>query len=347
MANVLFMASTPLHSLWALAMAAGAFAARQSALALIDQRPADRDFIAEVLGKRLPAPFVEVRRFEQIGKKPLQKLTHARARMREVMEFARQFAPDYVAVGNDRRAEFHAALHACPQATGAYFDDGLASYSEVPAGAVAQSKPLRVLANGFRSLLYGLPTEREPYIGVSHAAREAWVMLPDHVHGGLRAKPLRRIEPEWFHLPLVQETCAQASLNAGLEQRALDGIQLLLVLPHDSLLRGETRIRERFQQYVDRARATGGTVAIKRHPRSSEMALDLPEQGVIEIPQRLPLEILAPLLQGTEVVGMLSSALIYLRCLGADVRVSTMVPASYTNSPILNIYRAVGVQLLD
>lgn len=347
MSNVLFMASTPLHSLWSLGIAAGAFAGERCSLALIDQRDGDRDFIAEVLGEQLPAPFVETRRFAQIGKKPLQKLTHARGRMREVMDYARQFAPDYVACGNDRRAEFHAALAACPGAVGAYVDDGTASYSALAAKAVAKSAPVRAMANGFRSLLYGVPTEREPYLGVSKAVREAWIVLPDQVHEGLRAKPLRRIRAEWFQLPLVQSVCGAANLRAGLDRRALDGIQLLLALPHDSLMRDQPDVRQRLQQLVDRTLAQGGTVAIKRHPRSKELTLQLPAGGYIEVPQRLPLEILAPLLKGTEVIGMLTSALIYLRCLGADVHVASLVPPSFAGNPIVKIYESVGVQLLS
>lgn len=346
MSSVLFLSSTPLHSLWSLGIAAGAFGGARCALALIDQRDGDRDFIAEVIADTRPAPFVETRRFAQIGKKPLQKLTQARTRMREVMAYAREFMPGYVAVGNDRRAEFHAALAACPGAVGAYLDDGTASYSALAAEAVAKSAAARALANGFRSLLYGVPTEREPYLGISRAVKEAWVVLPDQVHEGLRAKPLNQIRGEWFQLPVVQTVCAEANLRAGLDPRALDGIQLLLALPHDSLMREQPEIRTHLQRLADQTLAAGGTVAIKRHPRSRELALDLPEQRVIEVPQRLPLEILAPLLSGTEVVGMLTSALIYLRHLGADVTVSTLVPPKFQGHPLLDIYRAVGVRMI-
>ncbi len=347
MSNVLFLASTPLHSLWALGIAAGALFNARCSLALIDQRDGDRDFIAEAIEALRPKPFVETRRFSQIGKKPLLKLTHARARMREVMDYARQFEPAYVAVGNDRRAEFFAALAACPKATGAYVDDGTASYSTLAAATVPGSAFVRAIASGFRSLLYGIPTEREPYLGVAVAVREAWVVLPDQVHEGLRAKPLRRIDPAWFQLPQVQAVCAEANLRAGLDPAALDGIQLLLALPHDSLMREQPAILEQLQALVDRTIDAGGTVAIKRHPRSRELPLRLPATGVIEIPQRLPLEILAPLLKGTEVVGMLTSALIYLRCLGADVNVATLVPPGFSGSAILEIYRSVGIRVLD
>ena len=346
MSNVLFLASTPLHTLWALGIANGAFAGDRCALALIDQRDGDRDFIAEVLAEQLPSPFVETCRFAQIGKKPLQKLTHARTRVREVMNYARQFKADYVAVGNDRRAEFHAVLAACPNAIGAYLDDGTGSYSALAAKTVTKSASVRMVANGFRSLIYGVPTEREPYLGVSKAVDEAWVMLPNLVHEGLRAKPLRQIHADWFQKPLVQSICYEASFRAGLDRRALDGIQLLLVLPHDNLMRDQPDVRRRLQQLADQTLSTGGTVAIKRHPRSQETMLELPADGYIEIPQRLPLEILAPVLKGTEVVGMLTSALIYLRCLGTDVRVSSLMPPNFSDNPIMKIYESVGVQLL-
>ncbi|HSW14714.1 MAG TPA: polysialyltransferase family glycosyltransferase [Solimonas sp.] len=347
MSNVLFLASTPLHSLWALGIAAGAFGSDRCALVVIDQRSEERDFIAEALAAKMSAPFVETRRYEQVGKQPLRKLAHARARMREISDYTRRFGPDYVATGNDRRAEFHAALAAAPRAIGAYFDDGTASYSPLASKTVAQSAMVRAVANRVRSLMYGVPTEREPHLGVSRAVREAWVVLPDRVHPGLRAKPIRPIRPEWFQLPMVQAICADATLRAGLDGRVLGGIQLLLALPHDSLMREQPVIRERLQQIADRTLAEGGTVAIKRHPRSRELALDLPAQRVFELPQRLPLEILAPLLNGTEVIGMLTSALIYLRFLGANVRVATLVPPGFAGNPIVDIYHSVGVELLS
>mgnify|MGYP001596157282 CR=1 FL=1 len=347
MSNVLFMASTPLHSLWALGIAAGSFPDARCALVLIDQRDGDRDWIAETLADRMSTPFVEMRRFSEIGKTPWRKLTHARARMREVTAFTRQFAPDYVAVGNDRRAEFFAALAAAPQAMGAYLDDGTASYNQSPVPSTSQSPVIRRVVRGFRSWIYGVPTEQEPYLGTSQAVQEAWVAWPEQVHAGLRSKRLHAIRPEWFQLPQVQTVCAEACRRAGLDHGALEGVQLLLAMPHDSLVRRQPGIRVQLQALVDRTLGQGGRVAIKRHPRSQVMPLTLPDTGVIEVPQRLPLEILAPLLSGTEVVGMLTSALIYFRCLNAGVRVASLVPDGYSESPILNIYRSLGVRLLS
>lgn len=347
MANVLFLSSTPLHSLWSLGIAAGAFASDRCSLTLIDQRDGDRDFIAEVIAGDMPGPFAETGRFQQVGKRAKQKLANARTRMREVMDYTRRFAPDYVAVGNDCRAEFHAALAAAPRATAAYVDDGAATYSALADPSVPKSAFGRAVADRFRSLIYGVPSERVAYLGTSRAVDEAWVVLPDQVHEGLRQKPLRGMRPEWFHLPEVQAICAEANLRAGLDRRALDGIQLLLALPHDSFMRAHPLVRDRLQQMLDQTVAAGGTVAIKRHPRSTEMALDLPARGVIEVPQRLPLEILAPLLSGTEVVGMLTSALIYLQWLGTDVRVATLVLPGFEDDPILRIYRSLGIRTLS
>lgn len=346
MSNALFMTSTPLHSLWSLAIAAGAFPQSRCALVSIDVRNGDRDFIADAIADRLPAPFVEIRRFDPIGKKPLKKIQNARQRIAEVKAYSKQFAPDYVAVGNDRRVEFYAALAAAPGAIGAYIDDGTATYSEVAATGVTRSASMRKLANYSRSVLYGVPTEREPFIGVANAVNEAWVMLPDLVHQGLRQKPLREIRADWFHLPIVQEVCADAISRTGLDQNALRETKLLLALPHDSILRSNPGVCERLQQLLDRAHAAGECIAIKRHPRSTEMLLNISGARVIEIPSRLPLEIVAPLLTGAEVVGALTSALLYLHKLGTRIQVSTLVPASLEGHPILNTCRDVGIKIL-
>ena len=194
--------------------------------------------------------------------------------------------------------------------------------------------------------MYGIPTEREPYIGISNAASEAWVMLPDQVHDGLRRKPLKEIRPEWFQLPLVQQVCVSAIERAGLAHSALREIRLFLALPHDVWMREHPQVRDRLQQFLDDAIGRGEKVAIKRHPLSREMLLNLPAAGVVEIPSRLPIEILAPLLPGAEIVGLLTSALLYLPRLGADIHVASFIPPNMTNNPIVDIYRKAGVRIL-
>ncbi|HEX4895916.1 MAG TPA: hypothetical protein VFV11_06275 [Solimonas sp.] len=342
--GVLFLVSTPLHSLWALAIARGQFADRPVALARIDTRAGSVDYIAEAIRQVVPAPFVEVAEFAEIGKRPLQKLRRARQVMTQLQTFASQRRYGQVVVGNDRRAEFYGALAASPGAVGGYLDDGTASYAPPPP---RRAPRLHALTQGIsarvRQLVYGLPTEKPDALGTARAVREAWVLLPGEVGGELAGKRIHGIQPQWFADPLVRATCERAIELAGLDPAAVRRLRHLLVLPHDSFLRQDPGLRRRFEDFLRIAAESGQPCAIKRHPRSRELGLDGAGGDLIEIPRRLPLEIVAPLLSDAQVVGTLSSALIYLKALGARVEVSAFIPQSLTLHPVARLLRSLGI----
>lgn len=350
MSQALFLASTPLHSLWSLAVAVGAFPDSRCALALIDQRPGDLDCIADVLAQLGSPPFVDVVRFEQIGKRPLQKIQRARPLLRQVQAYVRKFDPQYIAVGNDRRAEFYAALRAAPLATAAYMDDGAASYVNLDP---KKDQPLThigdMVSNGFRSLVYGMKVEHPRQIGGSSAATEAWVMLPEMVHGSLEHKRLRQIEPAWFKNPIVQKVCADAIAKSGLDASAvarLTATKLLIVVPHGSVMRQQPEIGARLEQLARDYVARGLQVACKFHPRSRAVGLKFPE-ACMEIPNRLPVEILAPMLSKTLVVGSLTTALIFLQRMGQDIEIKALLIDTPPDHPVLKIYRRLGIDILQ
>lgn len=347
MPQALFLSSTPLHSLWALGIGVGAFRDWQCSLVLIDQRKGDRDCIADALSKLDHPPFVEVVRFEQIGKRPQQKIARARPQLRRVQDYVRTRNPQYIAVGNDRRAEFHAALQAAPGAVGAYMDDGASSYvSGSPGTGGALRRVGEAFGQGVRRLVYGVNVEHPPLVGGSRAAKEAWLLLPELAHAPLAAKQPRAIESVWFREPLVQEVCAAAIAQAGLDAGRLAATKLLLVLPHDSVLRAQPQLRERLEQMAREHAAKGQQVAYKFHPRSQAAELQLPP-GCIEIPRRLPVEILAPLLSDTLVVGSLTAALIFLLRLGARIEVRALAMNIPPDNPVLQVYRRMGIQILE
>lgn len=341
MPTALFLASTPLHSFWALGLAAGRFADWRCVLALIDQRAGDRDFIADALAETVDAPITAVERFPQIGKSPLAKLRSARRVLQAVGGLSARLQPSYVAVGNDRRAEFYAALQAAPGATGAYVDDGMFSYMPMPQrGRVPGT-------SWMRRHLYGLPVEQPSHVGGSRAAREAWVLLPQCVHAGLAGKTVRAIEAEWFRQVRVQTVCERALMLAGVEAERIRAIRLLLLLPHDSFLREQPALRERIQHLAAAAHARGEQVAFKRHPRSSASDAILPDGAALEIPRRLPIEIFAPLLNDALVLGTLTTALLSLKRLSANTRVATYPAAGGAETAAAHIYRSIGILPLE
>src|SRR5215216_4542 len=100
----LFLASTPLHSFWSLGLMHGPFAQWRNLLGVVDQKTTDRDLIGEVLADSLPPPLVDVQRFDELG-----GLLHARPILASLVRWVERWQPAYIAAGNDRRIEFHAA----------------------------------------------------------------------------------------------------------------------------------------------------------------------------------------------------------------------------------------------
>ncbi|MFT4047683.1 MAG: hypothetical protein QM661_13460 [Solimonas sp.] len=344
MTTALFLASTPLHSFWSLGLAHGPFRDGRCALALIDQRDGDRDFIAEVLAARSDTPVREVRRFPRIGKNVASKLRNARRVIGEVAELSRRLQPAHVVVGNDRRIEFYAALAGTPEAVGAYIDDGMFSY--MPMFPRQTPAPLRAGNDAVRRWLYGLPAEHPPFVGGSRAAREAWVMLPELVHQGLRGKTTRGIDAAWFRDEGVRRVCADAVGLAGVDARRIGELRLLLLLPHDAFLRENPDIARQIGRLAREHAARGLPVAFKRHPRSTATDTGLLPAGALEIPRRLPVEVLAPLLNDVLVVGTLTTALISLKYLGASTQVRSLSQKS-VRPDAAAVYAAAGIAALD
>lgn len=340
----LLLASTPLHSFWALGLAHGPLRRHDCVLAMIDQREGDRDFIAEAVAERGLGPIREVLRFPRIGKSPLAKIRGARSVLAQVAEASRRLQPSRVVVGNDRRAEFYAALSQAPEAVGGYIDDGMFSYMPMPRGKT--SPWLEAVSGGLRRQLYGLPVEHPRFVGGAGVTREAWVMLPDLVHEGLRAKSVNRIEPSWFQEEGVQQICADAVARAGVDPALVRSLRLLLLLPHESFLRQHPELARHIGDLARAALARGQSVGFKRHPRSTSTDTGLLPEGCMEISRRLPVEILAPLLQGTLVVGALTTGLLSLKHLGMQIEVRSLTQLSAQPASAA-VYAAAGIVPLE
>lgn len=347
MSKTLFIASTPLHVFFSLGLMRGPFRDDENTLALIDQRPGDRDYVAEALEAEGGSP--RVVRFPT-----LRALGHARTVLAQISDFTRGLAPSTLAVGNDRRTEFYAALRGCPGARRTYVDDGL--YSYLPRED-AHPAWRQAISNWRRSLKYGLELERPDAVGASRAVQDAYVLLPDQVHEGLRGKPVEALRPEWFADPWVRQVCRAAAARAGFDVAACGPIGLLLLLPHPRFLQDYPALRRGLETLARDHAARGSVVAVKPHPRAVntplERQLELPRGRLLEMPARLPIEVLVPLLSGTRVVGSLTTALLSLVLLGDRLSVRCLPPPQARgagqryNERAYAIYRSVGIEPID
>ena len=351
MAPALFLASTPLHSFFALGLMHGPYRDEPHALWLIDQPEGARDYLAEALQAAGAGP--ELRRFPA-----LKSAGGPRRLLREISERAAALRPATIAVGNDHRLEFYAALRGWPAARRTYIDDGL--YSYLPR---EDAKPpwREALSNWRRGLKYGLALERPSMVGGSRAVQDAYVLLPAQVHAGLAGKPVRALQRDWFDRPELRAICARAAARASFDATRAEAIGLLLLLPHPRFLRADPALAARLRELAAAHAARGATVALKSHPDADRLALAeqlgaLPP-GAVEVPARLPVEVLAPLLSGTLVVGGLTTALLSLRLLGRGLRVRSLEPAppaGAADTPrrrflaqAAEVYRAAGVRPLE
>lgn len=347
MLKTLFIASTPLHVFFSIGLMRGPFREHENTLALIDQRPGDRDFIAEALEAEPGGP--QVVRFPT-----LRTFGPARTVLEQISDFTRALAPSTLAVGNDRRTEFYAAVRGCPGARRTYIDDGLYSYLPREDAAPAWRQ---AISNWRRSLKYGLELERPAAVGASRAVQDAYVLLPHQVHEGLRGKPVEALRAEWFADPWVRGICRAAAARAGFDAAGCDPIGLLLLLPHPRFLDDYPGLRRGLEDLARAHAERGAVVAVKPHPRAVntplERQLELPRERVLALPARLPIEVLVPLLSGTRVVGSLTTALLSLVLLGDRLGVRCLRPPEARgagrryNDRAYAIYRSVGIEPIE
>lgn len=325
----------------------GPFRDHRNTLVLINKAHGGRlDLFADALKASQPPGIsvMQVSREKNLGLGPSRKL------LKEVSAIAQELSPTVIAVGNDRRPEFYAALRGCPSAKRIYIDDGLHSY--VPNYDIRDTLRQGLLIS-MRRLWCGLTTERPSLTGGSRAMEEAYILLPELAHSGLSGKIVHALQPEWFADPWVSRTCAAAVASVGLDLERCRSIGLLLILPHPRLLVAHPDLRHQIEDLAATHAARGKLVAIKPHPRS-KMALAeqlrLPDHNTLSISAGLPIEALAPLLSGTLVVGALTSGLLFLALLSDRIRVrslslpSTPGVVTRANDQIDDIYRSVGIQ---
>jgi hypothetical protein len=315
------MCSTPLHAFFSLGLMQGPYRGGRHVIAFVNQPAGARDYLLDALRSSPAMGDVSTACFTTP-----EGLVETRRTVREIEAFAAQLKPANIAVGNDRRLEFHAAVSGCPAARRTYIDDGLFSYlprhDKRPAWREAVS-------SWIRSAKYGCRVEHPSMVGGSRAVQEAYVLIPSRVHGGLAGKPVHPFVGEWFATPAVMETCSAAVALAGLDATQCAAIRLLLLLPHPRFLRAHPALADMLAD-IARSHAERGVVALKPHPRADRISLSrelrLPERGIVELPARLPAEVLIPLLTDATVVGTLTTALLSLALLGSGLSVRSLLP---------------------
>lgn len=320
MTSLVLIATSPLHLFLTLGLLNGPLRGYRCAVAIVDATPGQPDYLVEALRSDTPTVTVVETFFV------LNRHGAARATLARIASFVASHAPDVLATGTEK-IEYFAAVQAAPRAQGLYIDDGLYSYLpsrfEAPAWRQAWD-------NLRHSLKYRMQVDQSALLGSARSIDDAYVLLPAHVHAGLARKRIHRLQPDWFAGEPLRTICRRAAALAGFEAERVRRITLLVLIPKPDLLEHSPALRKGLSWLVSDQYQRGGLVAIKRHPRAkgSGIGIDLPSDAatnLMEIPQRLPVECLAPLLgPGTRVVGALTTGLITLALLGDRLEVATL-----------------------
>lgn len=329
MACHLFFASTPFNMLTASMVAFSLPEQDTKLLLLIDQPASDSAFVHGMLNwAESPFALVQIASRKASGKGKVARRRQALNGIKGILE---AYQPGQIYTGNDRRIEFQFAMAHSPAHTrGVYIDDGTYTYL----GRKTHWLKDHLLDNLAKKLTYGWWWKQPATIGASGWIRECIVAFPDSVVAALNNKTLTQL-PLNLERPEFQ---ALAALCLGDDPRTvtrLASLSALALLPHSSVVQGQnlTAIQRWLAQQP-------GPCAIKHHPRSEDktafVALQQPE-----IPARIPMEVMLPMLQADcAIIGDCSTALLTAKWLRPSLQV--VVPDSDNLSPA---WRALLQQL--
>ncbi len=237
----------------------------------------------------------------------------------------REFQPDSVWVGNDRKVETQYALHLASERLqarpGRYLDDGLYTYL----GDVRVRSLFRRRMDWLvKRLTYGPCWHTVAQAGTSPWIVESWLAFPGQAVDQDAGRTRRSLPPSWFTGRPFLRLSALAADEFAVDRAALRKCAIVLVLPHSNHMRANPALGRALAEFVAAAGERGQRVAVKYHPREVEPdPAGLLAGGNAEaLPTLLPMELLLPLLpMGAVLCGEGSTALLAAHWLRPDLRV--------------------------
>lgn len=329
--KVLYLPSTPLNILVAVAHAS-AFAEEQvSQLVLIDQKTSDNNLYFKALKAWNDSPFenIELTLGVAKGKK---KLDERKVNFLVLSDLIKSFPADAIAVGSDRRVEFQYLMHlrsksiGLSQVEGWYLDDGLYSYAGRPYTWFKDS------VNGLlKKVVYGFWWEEPKTVGASSWIKQAWLFSPKNAIPEISKKVCHSIPSEWFFNEKVSKFIGLVLSEHGLDneiQSKCDRIDLFILIPHpNNILKMEGYI-ERLEVFLEKAKELGLMIMVKYHPKAKGIdPLNLIERyGVLVMESGLAFELVLPKLSHKLIVlGDVSTAVMTAKWLRPDITVCAIL----------------------
>ncbi len=348
----LYLCSTPLHILNAVAIASGHRRQSEHHIWLIDQPVITDNPYYQLLMSWKDSPFSSCRITQGRVKGLRQKLGNRRRVFAEIATLVRQIRPDRIYTGNDRRIEFQYAMHHCEDngcnTTGIYMDEGTFTYVGRAASASFSD---RVVDNWLKKVTYGFWWQNPPTIGGSGWISEVYAAFPEHVHTLLKDKTLVPLQDCFRDNPTVTSFCSRLVSQFGADAGSLTSLTAVLTLPHESIIDRLPGYREAMLQVLSELTSQGVRVGVKYHPRNSNPdILNAGKQdGCYVIPYRIPFEALLPLLpEKSIIIGDVSSTLINSRWLKPDANILSLHNNAVPEAELFSRFFAqIGVETLE
>lgn len=336
MSQHLFLASTPFNMLTASMVAFSLSEEDDKILWLIDQ-PDDTNLFVQALKGWNVSPFTQIK---LISKKVSgQNKAKARRNTLKIIDAQLELlTPTKVYTGNDRRIEFQYVMaKSTSPPRGVYLDDGTYTYLGRKTSWIKD----HLIDNIIKKLVYGRWWKQPVTIGASGWINEVYAAFPDFVCSPLQTKQIYQLP-----LNLQRNEFSQLSLLCLNDKQLINQISSvkgLILLPHDSVVSNNS-----LKIMSDWAEETGGIIAIKHHPRTTNKSVfsAYSLKTTFELPAQIPMEVMLPLLPANcAVVGDISTALLTSKWLRPELTVCAIgeVPQE---PEWINLLQALNIEIL-
>ena len=352
-AHALFLVSTPLNLFMASAVALEKRKHHNTnnkrfELCFIDQPGDSASVYIDAVRSWADSPFDSIHVLPPRTSGTMKKYRHRKQAFSMLRKIITELRPGMIAVGNDRRVEFQFAMHYAECSgyapRGVYLDDGTFTY----VGRKTKGLQDAWLDNGVKKLVYGRWWQQPLTVGASEWVDDAYVAFPDLVCEPLKQKSLRKINAAWFESQPIQSLSQALMTKFSLETGQLEKLDVVITLPHASLVTNESSYADTMRQVVEGLCQRGKQVGIKYHPRQQgEDALGLAVQsGVRLLPSVLAFEVLLPSLGNAVIVGDVSTTLLSSKWLRPSLRVIAIAGGNYQQQ-FLELFRQLEIEVID
>ncbi|WP_455217824.1 capsular polysaccharide export protein, LipB/KpsS family, partial [Kaarinaea lacus] len=351
----LFMVSTPLNLFMASAVALDIREKHKNSqdpvrceLCFIDQPGLSARMYIDAVKTWNESPFDAVHVFPSRASTLFKKLCNRRRAFRLTRNIIEDLQPDMIAVGNDRRIEFQYAMFYSQSVgyapRGAYLDDGTFTYVGRKTKGIQDSW----IDNITKKLFYGSWWQQPETVGSSAWIDDAYVAFPEWVYKPLEQKLLHSINAAWFESQEIQLLSKVLLQYFNVDDGLVRQLDVVITLPHASLVRDESGYASTMKQVVDDLTARGKKVGIKYHPRQvGEDPLQLATNpGVEQLPAVLAFEVLLSVLGNPVIVGDVSTTLLSSRWLRPSLRVIAITGGGQQEQ-FVDLFRKLNIEMVE